>query len=85
MKNIVIMQWYDKATNLTYTALTKANSEKDAIKFARKWIADQRAKRIEAIASPIDADCLKELVANGVVDSEWYDPIKKEYCTIDNL
>jgi hypothetical protein len=85
MNNIVVMQWYDKGSNLTFTALTKFGSEKDAFKFARKYIRDKRAEGVEAIASPIDADCLKDLVNKGIIDSEWYDPIKKEYCTIDAL
>ena len=85
MKNIVIMEWYDKSANLTFTAVTKFDTEPQAFTFARHYIRQQKADGVEAIAAPIDLDCLKELVKSGVVNCEWYDPIKKEYCTIDSL
>ena len=85
MKNIVVMEWYDKGANLTYTAVTKTKTETGAFAFARNYIRQQRAMGVEAIASPIDYPFLKKLVADGVIDSEWYDPIEKKYCTIDSL
>lgn len=84
-KNIVVMEWYDKSTNLTYTSLVKTETEKEAFDLARKWIADQRKQGIEAIASPVDKECVMELIKKGVLDSEWYDPIKKEYCGVETL
>ena len=85
MNNIVFMQWYDKSANLTFSAVTKFDTEPKAFTFARHYIKDKKAEGVEAIAAPIDFDCLKDLVKNGLVDSEWYDPIAKEYCTIDSL
>ena len=85
MKNIVLMSWYDKGANLTYTAVAKTKTETGAFALAKNYIRQQRAMGVEAIASPIDYTMLKKLVKDGVIDSEWYDPIQKKYCTIDSL
>ena len=82
MNNIVIMEWYDKATNQTYTALDFVSTESEAIKVAMGIVKDWRKKGIEGIASAIDRKTLNELIAKGFVDNYCYDPEKNEYCKL---
>ena len=83
MKNIVLIEWYDNSTNLTYTAVDMVPTESDAIKVAMSTIKHFKSMGVEAIASPIDRRTLDELITKGLVSNEWYDPIKQEYCTLN--